>query len=169
MPQIGDLINNKQLHPDKKERRTFIWTACSDCGKERWVRVKKGEPEYTRCHKCYGMSSRGKRNLYKGGKTFDKQSGRYRIWVASDDFFAPMRCSNGYVFEHRLVMAKHLGRNLQSFEIIHHKDGDTGNNDIRNLELSTLGAHTLQHNKGYKDGYNQGYDDGKRQALAERN
>ena len=170
MPRIGDTIREKELHPGSKYRRTFIWTACEICGRERWVRrLRNGEPEVRRCDntECRRTFLKGRRNLYKGGRTFDKQSGRFRVWVYPDDFFALMRCSNGYVFEHRLVMAKHLGRNLQPFEIIHHKDGDTSNNDIQNLELTTLGAHTLQHNKGYKDGYRQGYEEGKKQALVD--
>lgn len=39
------------------------------------------------------------------------------------------------VAEHRLVMERHLGRSLQSYETVHHRDGDRLNNDIVNLEL----------------------------------
>jgi hypothetical protein len=39
------------------------------------------------------------------------------------------------VTEHRLVMEKHLGRNLRRTETVHHRDGDRLNNDITNLEL----------------------------------
>jgi hypothetical protein len=59
--------------------------------------------------------------------------------VAPDDFFAPMRNKKGYVLEHRLVMAKKLGRCLQPWEIPHHRDLDHSNNDPRNLELKMIG------------------------------
>lgn len=32
-------------------------------------------------------------------------------------------------------MAEHIGRRLESFETVHHRDGNKLNNDIKNLEL----------------------------------
>jgi hypothetical protein len=34
------------------------------------------------------------------------------------------------------------------WEIVHHKDGDTGNNDLSNLEVQEFGAHTAVHHLG---------------------
>ena len=47
----------------------------------------------------------------------------------------PYATKAGYVREHRLVMERHLGRYLKPDEIVHHKDSNTLNNDISNLEV----------------------------------
>lgn len=57
------------------------------------------------------------------------------------------RDSDGFIFEHRLVMSEHLGRPLLREEHVHHKDGDKLNNDISNLEIISLAEHTALHNK----------------------
>ena len=58
----------------------------------------------------------------------------------------PMLTKNrDYVPEHRLVMARKLGRPLTRQEIPHHKNGIKGDNRPRNLEMEDNATHKMTH------------------------
>lgn len=148
----------------------YIWNFCTDCGKGHWVRYIHGKPEYIRCHKC-GNRLRGathigpKANGWKGGRW--KCCGYIRVWADPDDPYYPMATGRSFILEHRLVMAKHIGRCLQSWETVHHKNGVKDDNRIENLELNTVGGHSADHSKGYRDGYDKGFADGENKQIKE--
>lgn len=64
--------------------------------------------------------------------------GYIKVFLKENDPFFDMASKNGYVFEHRLVVAKHLGRCLLSTEVVHHKNGIRDDNRFENLELFPL-------------------------------
>jgi len=84
----------------------------------------------------------GGRKFWKGGKTTNGQ-GYTMIWVGPDDPYASMRNLMNYVPEHRLVMARHLGRPLTKQETVHHINGNAQDNRLENLQLRVG-----QHGKG---------------------
>ena len=163
MPEIGERTKGKNYC-------NLQWCACLDCGKERWVELRNGIPRAHRCHRCTAKLNkhtwtRGEGTpAWKGGRIIDAD-GYIKLWLSQDDFFYPMANNKGYVLEHRLVMAKHLGRCLQGWEKVHHKDGIKDHNEYSNLELTTLGSHTIEHSKGYRDGYQQGLRDGRLKQI----
>ncbi len=50
--------------------------------------------------------------------------------------------------EHRVIVERHIGRRLEPWEVVHHKDGNPSNNQISNLEVVEFGAHTAEHHTG---------------------
>ena len=71
---------------------------------------------------------------WNGGTTFD---GRYRLVLARGHSNAN---THGYVYGHRPVMSRHLGRPLLRSEIVHHRNLVRTDNRLVNLELFTDSA-----------------------------
>ncbi len=134
MPQVGEIRRAKEA--GYQGRRKFIYQACRFCGKERWVSIEWGEPVSHQCRQCSRKGESWDGNSHKSN------FGYVLIYVSSHDFFYPMVNSNGYVFEHRLVMARSLGRNLHSWEVVHHKNHIKDDNRIENLQLVSADKHT---------------------------
>jgi len=65
------------------------------------------------------------------------KDGYMLIRLRHDDPLIGMATREGVVLEHRLVMARHLGRPLAEDEFPHHRNGDKADNRIENLELWT--------------------------------
>ena len=88
--------------------------------------------------KSYRKNMSGENNpAWKGGVTYKRRKGNYKreIMVRCPPEFEEMARANGYVPEHRLKVAKAIGRPLTSTEVVHHIDGDNHNNELENLEL----------------------------------
>lgn len=78
---------------------------------------------------------------WKGGRR--KANGYIEIRVPNTE--------RGYMFEHRHVVEKHLGRTLFPWETIHHKNGIKDDNRIENLELLPSGKHNTRVQKVFQE------------------
>ena len=123
MPKIGEIkwqamvIKGKTYEKGKK----FIWLECLGCGKGRWVQHAHSiRRNFTGCcficaHRLGGWGVSG-----ICGKHITPR-GYWMVKLDPSDFFYPMCNKMGGVLEHRLAVAKALGRNLHLWEIVHHK------------------------------------------------
>jgi hypothetical protein len=78
-----------------------------------------------------------KNPAWKGGVTIFKKKGNYKNvrYVRCPKEYLGMSRKDGYVMEHRLVMAQQVGRLLERVECVHHIDHNPTNNEINNLLL----------------------------------
>ncbi len=74
---------------------------------------------------------------WRGGVTLKRAKGNYKgvRYVRAPEWAQPMARKDGYMMEHRLVMARQVGRLLTRTEVVHHLDHDPANNRPENLEL----------------------------------
>lgn len=90
--------------------------------------------------KCYGTTIRGSDHPNYVGQV-RHANGYVRIYQPGH----PMAGSDGYVLEHRLVMARVLGRDLLPEEQVHHKNHDRTDNAPENLTMLPNGDHQRRH------------------------
>lgn len=171
-PVVGEIRKGLELGLSNVSK--YIYTPCEVCNTPNWVslyHINRGE--YTICMPCRsksrsGSRSREKSHRWKGG-TYTNKNGYKWVTLKPDDPLMVMARKKGSarIQEHRLVMARSLGRPLDKQEVVHHKNGIKNDNRLDNLELTTNGQHALDHHKGYKDGYINGLSEGRTRQVRE--
>lgn len=133
----------------------LIWEGlfgCVDCGEPRWNNSRRIR---ARCLSCSGKLNIQKANAPGAKRCCGRESHLYRRgFTLSDSGYRmvslprthPFRCMAdkwGKIREHRLLMAQYLKRPLASWEVVHHKNRNREDNRLSNLELLTVGVHSL--------------------------
>lgn len=99
------------------------------------------------------QSTRGARQsgagnpFWKGGRTI--ASNGYVLLKMADH---PSADSRGYVYEHRLVAERKIGRALRKGEIVHHINHDKTDNRPENLEVVANVAEHRRHHRELEKG-----------------
>lgn len=98
-----------------------------------------------------------KNSQWKGGRMMHP-SGYVLVKHDGNNTFSSMCNNAGYIMEHRLVMARSIGRPLRKDETVHHINNDKLDNRLENLQLrqGKHGKHSVMvcldcgsHNLGY--------------------
>ena len=87
---------------------------------------------------AYSQKMTGPANpAWKGGVTYFRKKGNYAPvkYVRCPPAFAAMARKDGYVMEHRLLVAQAIGRCLLRAEVVHHDNHDPQDNRLENLML----------------------------------
>ena len=149
-PQVGEIRSARELGWLTQRGKMRMFRICPECSEEHWICVEHTkQPNYTGlCIECARKLRRGKQ--WKESARHKVSGGYIKISILPSDPFYPMaklagrrRDENyiGYLMEHRLVMAKHLGRCLEKSELVHHLNGVRDDNRIKNLALVTTNNH----------------------------
>ena len=139
--KISDRLKNRFMGMESSQ-----WKGgkpeCPDCGKEIAYQAKR----------CKACSSKGKNNSFYGKchsdiskeKIIKAKKGKHLLSAKgirkhSSGYIRrlvpkhPFADKSGYVYEHRLIVEKQIGRYLHRWEVAHHINGIKNNNKPQNL------------------------------------
>lgn len=138
------LVEGKSLAEIAKLKRTTDCTVL-------YALKKLGIPRRTLRQAIALASSRGKltrltesNSSWKGG-TYKTKAGYVYVYLPPSHPFISMAKrktkGGGHVLEHRLVIARAIGRPLRPTERVHHKNGIKDDNRLENLRFYPWGGH----------------------------
>ena len=125
----------KAPKPRAKHLKTYICPTCDTEFERLPSREKYAEIMYCSTP-CVAAARSGKGHPnWKGGRQIRTDGYVDLSQSLVPEEFQCMCRKEGKVFEHRLIMAQHLGRPLKATEVVHHKNNIRDDNRIENLEL----------------------------------
>ncbi len=121
-------------------RKTFAHFNCSECGKDAARLPSKAKHFPLFCSKSCAATYRAKKRI--GEKSPNWKGGIYKDkWG-----YIRLNTTKGRIkLQHRLVMEEFLGRSLEPWEHVHHKNEDRADNSISNLQIVTPTEHKKIH------------------------
>lgn len=129
----------RDFTPDQLSEMKAMWAA-GESQKAIGRRFGAAQPTISMALRREGVEAvsrrpSGSRHGNWSGGRITTGDGYVIVMLEKNDPLAEMRSRGGYVREHRLVMARSLGRVLARNETVHHINGKRDDNRIENLEL----------------------------------
>jgi len=175
---IVALLNEKENLYSWRQKNSLLWSVCPHCqtiflgyrkreqkycsrecngfyrGQDWAKQGHKGAAAVTlegRLSAIKKMTGAGN-PAWKGGVTYFKRKGKYANqsikYVQCPPEFVSMARKDGYVMEHRLLVATELGRALTRAECVHHENHDATDNRLENLILFKSNADHKKYEHG---------------------
>jgi len=133
-PEVGDVAQATTL--GQIGSHTMFFDPCIKCGTPHWVRIHSRN---TYCSRC-GLKHTGPRRDRSSDGRFTTD-GYVIVRVEKTDPLRAMSKAGGWVLEHRLIVARRIGRPLTHNDVIHHINGIRSDNSNGNLQLLTVRTH----------------------------
>jgi hypothetical protein len=139
----GSVIHWSERDPTYSKR---VFVTCGLCGRKRLTTVVRS-PRWTGF--CPDHPRTGEHHQsWKGGRV-SAGDGYVMVHIDTLDdndrrLAEPMAVQKHYVLEHRLVMARMIGRALESTELVHHINGAKADNRPLNLRLVSRDGHPAE-------------------------